>query len=198
MVATSVGMGRPGTSGRPKYRPSVARFEMYASQQPRAPHAQGGPSMESGTWPNSPATLCRPRSSSPRTVTPTPTPSETLTKTRSAGGFASPRADHMSASAQALPEFSIWTGRPVAAARERRRGMSRQPSAGACTTFSPSRSIMPGTTTPIPAQRPRSRCSESSRFTRPARSFTKRAGSSSVAKLPISISWRPTRSVIIR
>ena len=39
--------------------------------------------MLSGTWPNSPAMLWRPRRTSPLTTTPTPRPSDTLTKTKS-------------------------------------------------------------------------------------------------------------------
>ena len=57
--------------------------------------------MVSGTCPNSPATLCRPRNSSPRTMTPIPRPSETLTNTKSpADGIRSRRASPRAAPAR--------------------------------------------------------------------------------------------------
>ena len=49
------------------------------SRQPVAPHRHVGPSIEMGTWPNSPAVFPWPRTTWPFTTRPTPTPSDTVT-----------------------------------------------------------------------------------------------------------------------
>ena len=132
-------------------------------------------------------------------ITPTPTPSDTLTNTSSLGIVtASARSDHICASAQARPEFSIWTGSPVAAESASRRCTSRQPSVGACSTRIVACSTMPGTTTPIPAQVSTSGCSASSFLMRVASASTTAFGSRLVGNETMPVSGLPTRSASIR
>ena len=68
---------------------------MYASQQPRDPQRQGGPSKLSGTCPNSPAVLSCPRTTWPLITTPAPTPSDTVTYTKSPAPSPPSRSSHM-------------------------------------------------------------------------------------------------------
>ena len=150
-----------------------------------------------GRWPYSPATLCRPRSTSPPSTSPTPTPSDTVTNTKSPGG-PSPRTSQICASAQALAAFSMTTGRPIAAARGARSGTSCQPRPGACTTTLEVRSSMPGNAMPTPWQRPAPGWSDRSCRVSRARTLTNFAGSRSVATLRIVDSSLPTRSVRTR
>ena len=114
----------------PRYRATTARFETYASQQPLWPHEHRGPYMFSGTWPNSPAVLCAPRSSFPSTAMPTPTPSDTLTNATGPSTGASPLTAHTWPSTQAFVEFSTTTGSWVAALSGCTRSTSRQPRVG--------------------------------------------------------------------
>ena len=129
---------------------SIARFETYASQQPRWPHEQSGPSMLSGTWPNSPAMLCAPRSSLPSIAMPTPTPSETFTNATGPSTGTSPVTAHTWASTHAFTEFSTTTGSRSPACSGVDAG-PRRASPGSASTEPPAR---PGR----PCPRPRRRC----------------------------------------
>ncbi len=133
------------------------------------------------------------------TTTPTPRPSETLTKTRSPSVCAAPpRCTHICASAQARPEFSIWTRSPVAAASGSRRSTSRQPSVGACSTRIVECSTMPGTTTPMPSQPRASPRSAMSALMRAASAATKARGSRWVGNEETPLTGLPIRSASIR
>src|SRR5262245_29973170 len=94
----------------PWYRAVIARFDTYASQHPRWPHAHSGPYMLSATWPNSPAMLFAPRTSLPSTAIPTPTPSDTFTNATGPSTGASPVTAHTCPRMHAFTEFSTTTG----------------------------------------------------------------------------------------
>ena len=175
----------------------MARFDTYASQQPRWPHAQSGPYMLSGTWPNSPAMLFAPRTSLPSTAMPTPTPSDTFTNATGPSTGASPVTDHTWARMHAFTEFSTTTGSRVAALSGATRSTSRQPSVGEYMRRLPARSTMPETTTPMPMHSPKPGWSLSSARMRVASSFTRAAGRRRVGNSSTSISGCPSRSVTI-
>ena len=134
-----------------------------------------------GMCANSPAMLCRPRSTSPLTTMPTPTPSDTLTNTRLRTGDGHlARFPDLRQRAGAAGVLDVHR-RPVAAARRPRRSTLRQPSVGACSTRPVPESTMPGTTTPMPSHLPASAASASSSWRmRAASAATKRRGSRAV------------------
>ena len=101
---------------RPRYRATVAPTDTYVSQHPRSPQPHSGPSMSSGTWPNSPAPLRAPRTSWPSSAMPTPTPSDAFTNTTGPSA-AVLRTAQSWASIDALTLFSTTTGSPVASCK---------------------------------------------------------------------------------